>query len=336
MSLRFRSKTMLEKSKKVLRTKNGILLIALCLLGIAVPVMAFSYGPMVSVQPESGTLSGGTSSVSDAQASGGSSVKFATPSTTCPAYPSYPDATCTGVPNGTTLTTYTGPSTLAAGTVIDGKIITTCLYTDQPGVIIRNSRITAQCAYVVDSWNTSSQQSNWTQIIDSEIICTNAGTGVGERGVIVRGVEISGCENGMDLDQDALIENSYIHTLDEGPTGEGHGDGIQSALLINITIRHNTIIGRSGDLTTPGNNATSAIITPPNGTRDTLIENNFLAGGAATIYCPENSPVNVRVINNTFAVRPGPLGAAYYYADACNSGTVFTGNVTNTGVPVNP
>jgi hypothetical protein len=248
--------------------------------------------------------------------------------------PKFPDTTCTGVPAGVTLTNYTGPSSPAAGTVIDGKNITQCLSITQPRVIIRNSRINAQCSWLIDSWITTTDQSAWTQVIDSEVICINAGNGIGERGVIVRRVEISGCENGMDLDQDGLVEDSYIHTLDEGPLGDGHGDGIQSALLQNITIRHNTIIGRTGNLESPGRNGTSAIITPPNGTRDTLIEHNFLAGGAATIYCPENSPVNVRVLNNTFAHRGGPLGAEFAYTDGCTTGTIFTGNVNDLGQPV--
>ncbi len=33
--------------------------------------------------------------------------------------------------------------------------------------------------------------------------------------VIVRRVEIYGCVNGMDLDRDGLVEDSYIHSLYE-------------------------------------------------------------------------------------------------------------------------
>ncbi len=112
-------------------------------------------------------------------------------------------------------------------------------------------------------------------------------------------------------------------------------DGIQSAVLINITIRHNTIIGRTGDASSPGNNTTSAIITPAGATSDVLIENNFLAGGAYTLYCPANAPVNVRVQNNTFAHLTGPLGAAFGYSTNCTTGTIWSGNVTDTGQVVN-
>lgn len=83
------------------------------------------------------------------------------------------------------------------------------------------------------------------------------------------------------------------------------------------------------------NNATSAIITPPDGSHDALIEKNFLAGGAYTLYCPGNSSVNVRILNNTFAHTPGPLGAAFGYLDGCNAATL-SGNVTDQGDPVTP
>lgn len=292
--------------------------------------------PVVSYEVEGGGVVYPATTLTDSTASGSNAVKFAANSggdNIC-AYPAFPDANCTGVPSGVTLTAYTGPAEVPANTVIDGKQITQCLSITQPGVVIRNSRVSCGTSGV-DVWVISTDQSTWAQIVDSEVICTGGGSGIGERGFIVRRVEVRGCENGFDFDQDGLIEDSYIHSLDEGSSGDGHGDGIQSAILQNVTIRHNTIIGRTGDLTTPGNNATSAIITPPNGARDTLIEKNFLAGGAYTLYCPENGPVNVRVLNNTFAHQSSPLGAAFGYLDGCEASTL-SGNVTDSGQPVDP
>lgn len=321
------------------RTLRLLMGVAAVVIAGYVAIRSFAAGMPVAFEPESGTLGGGAVVTVLSGQSGSGAVKFAaagtptpTPAASC-ALPAYPNASCTGVPAGITLSAYTGPDEVPANTVIDGKLITKCLGVSQPGVIIRNSRISCGQGGL-DVWITDTNLANWAQITDSEIVCTGGGTGIGERGFIVRRVEVSGCENGFDFDQDGIIEDSYIHTLDEGPNGDGHGDGIQSALLINVTIRHNTIIGRSGDLASPGNNATSAIITPPNGARDALIENNFLAGGAYTLYCPENSPVNVRVLNNTFAHRPGPLGAAFGYTDGCGSGTMMSGNVTDTGQAV--
>jgi hypothetical protein len=244
--------------------------------------------------------------------------------------PGLPNASNTGVPAGVVLTAYTGPSNPPAGTVIDGKLITTCLSITNPNVVVRNSRIDVpNCAF--NTWITTPTE--WTVLDDSEVICHGAGrSGIGERGFIVRRVEVVGCENGLDGDQDFIIEDSYIWGIDEGPNGEGHGDGIQSCCLINIVIRRNTIIAQSST----GVNGTSAIITPRDGARDTLIEGNFLAGGAYTLYCPKNDPINVRVINNTFADKSTPLGPAFGYHDGCASVAEFSGNVTDMGAPVTP
>jgi hypothetical protein len=78
-------------------------------------VWAFTYGPMASLQAESGTLSGGTTMVADGGASGGSVIKFGsnTPAGTCPvanrltinagnqsSYPAYSIGTQVYVPDG--------------------------------------------------------------------------------------------------------------------------------------------------------------------------------------------------------------------------------------------
>jgi hypothetical protein len=255
------------------------------------------------------------------------------PTTTLPPPTGFPDASNTGVPSGVTLTAYTGPSTPAAGAVIDSKLITTCLNIANSGVIIRRSRVQATCGWVVDAH----RDTGWLLIEDSEIICTSAAgntAGLGEWGFTARRIEIRGCTNGIDGDRDFTIEDSYIHSLPP-ETGEAHGDGIQSCCAANVTIRHNTILGRSGDLSGNGGNTTSAIIlpiaNPPAG--PILVERNFLGGGAFTLYCASTS--NQSILNNTFAHRPGPLGAAFGYHDNCQSAGQFSGNVTDLGDPVN-
>jgi hypothetical protein len=241
------------------------------------------------------------------------------------------------VPAGVNLTPYTGPSSLAAGTVIDSKLITTCLSTSQPNVVIRNSRIQASCGWVVDAeLPTNANPATWLQITDSEIICGSGvfGGGLGEHGFVATRVEIrGGCANNVDGDRDFTVQDSYLHSLPTEGSAE-HGDGIQSCCAANVVIRHNTILGRSGDLSGNGSNTTSAIIlpiaNPPAG--PILVENNFLGGGAYTLYCASTS--NQTVTNNTFAHRPGPLGGEFGYVDNCQNPSVFSGNVTDTGQPV--
>ncbi len=114
------------------------------------------------------------------------------PTTIPPPSGGLPDASNTGVPAGVTLTPYSGPSTLAAGTVIDSKLITQCLKITQPNVIIRSSRIQTGCFYGIDVEVSSGP----ALIEDSEVICSGGGNGIGEWGFVVRRVEIRDCENG--------------------------------------------------------------------------------------------------------------------------------------------
>jgi hypothetical protein len=239
----------------------------------------------------------------------------------------FPNASNSGVPSGVTLTSYSGPTTLAAGTVIDSKVITQCLKITQPNVIIRRSRIQAACGWSIDAQVTSGP----TLIEDSEVICSG-GNGIGEWGFVGRRVEIRGCENGIDGDANFVIEDSYIYAVTEA--GGEHGEGIQSCCAANVTIRHNTIIGRSGDLSGSGGNTTSAIILPINNPPPgpILIANNFLAGGAYTLYCASTS--NQSVVSNVFADMAGALGAEFGYISNCQQAGQFSGNVTDTGQPV--
>ena len=71
----------------------------------------------------------------------------APPSTqSCP-LPAYPDANCTGVPAGTTLTPSGGLTITTAGTVIDGRDITGQVVVNAPNVTIRNSRIRSNAMF---------------------------------------------------------------------------------------------------------------------------------------------------------------------------------------------
>ena len=66
-----------------------------------------------------------------------------------PSPPRFPDASNTGVPAGTTLVGYSGPTTISTpGTVIDGRTLG-CVRVTAPGVVIRNSRLSCAGSYVV-------------------------------------------------------------------------------------------------------------------------------------------------------------------------------------------
>ncbi|MBA2954219.1 hypothetical protein GON03_07790 [Nocardioides sp. MAH-18] len=253
----------------------------------------------------------------------------------------WPDASNTGVPQGTALTAYTGGLTITkAGTVIDGKILG-CIEVAAPGVVIRNSKITCKPNYAAVTVDDGSFSGAPLLLEDVEIDCQNfGGNAIGEANVTVRRANIHGCENGLDVNQNITVEDSYIHDLFN--TAASHTDGIQFANFrlvgtdwvsgsANIVIRHNTIYGVGAD----GSLGTSAIISNPRNDINILIERNLLAGGAYTLYCDRpGAGINYRVIDNHFSTRFSPKVGAFGPSDGC-ADEIRSGNVIHeTGDPV--
>jgi hypothetical protein len=285
----------------------------------------------VSIQPEDSTVTAPATVITDASASGGKGVQFGS---SC-ALPNFPDASCTGVPAGTTLTIVNGNMDIStAGTEINGKDIRGCVNVTAPGVIIKNSKIAC------DDLVVHSHVTNGTPLTiqDSELTCNDGvGTAIGDVNIKVLRVHIHGCENGFDADSDMEIRDSYIHDLFEGP--ETHTDGLQSAIGSNMIIDHNTIYDYKTGCHAPAPegslcNGTAAvnINNSSNGpvSSNTTISNNLLAGGAYTLYCPIVPTSNFRVINNHFTTIYGPKVGEYGPATSCgpSQGSVIqSGNV---------
>ena len=160
--------------------------------------------------------------------------------------------------------------------MISGKTIG-CIQVQAPRVVIRNSKISCNGLAVA----TFDGEYSGTPLLieDTEIDCQNApgSHGIGDANVTVRRVEITACENGLDINQNIIVEDSYIHNLYNG--GDSHMDGLQLAGhwngssfvdgALNVTIRHNTIYGMGDGDTTFG---TSAIFTIRPGNTNILIE----------------------------------------------------------------
>lgn len=248
------------------------------------------------------------------------------PTTPIATVTSFPDASTTGVPAGTTLTPHTGNITIStAGTVIDGWSLTNgCITVNTTGVVIKNSRLSSACPYVVYTHTGS------FTIKDSEIDCANtSGTAIGDTNVTAIRVDVYGCENGFDIDRDSTVQDSYIHDLFQSP--DSHTDGIQTCCSIGLTVRHNKIDAYP--------NATSAMINAKTATspRDVLIENNLLAGGAFTLYCPAGGAgQNFRVIDNRFSTAFYPKVGAYGPWTDCQDETLSGNTYFETGRPVLP
>ncbi len=299
-------------------------------------------------EAEAGTVSSPASVVSDSGASGGSAVKFQTASASgCP-YPAFPDSSCTGVPAGVTLSAYTGPNPITVNnTVIDGKTFSGGIDIRASGVVIKNSVINGTVA-VDDAANYSRANNGTTPVVtiqDSLIDCHAAmgSSGITEAHFIARRVEITRCENGLDMNQDILVEDSYIHNLGDAGS-DPHSDGAQCAQghwngstyingSKNWTLRHNTMFGMSQNDT---KFETSAIICGTGTGGGITIDQNLLAGGAYTLYCAYGGPGPTFVVkNNHFTTRFKSTVGAFGPSSDCGDENV-SGNVMHeTGVPIN-
>ena len=246
------------------------------------------------------------------------------PSTGSSPLPAFPDASCTGVPAGTSLTTHNGSITVSTpGTVIDGLDVHGCVQIETTGVVIRNSRISCTGGYVVYGHTNAS-----FRIEDSEVDCANTnGTAIGDTNITVLRVDVHGCENGFDADQNVDIEDSYIHDLYQSAVA--HTDGLQSAIGSNLTLNHNTFYANDGTSAININNNASG----PRSS-NTIVSNNLLAGGAFSLYCPIPSTQNFRVVDNHFSTKFYPKVGAYGPWTDC-SGESLSGNVyQQSGAPV--
>lgn len=208
----------------------------------------------------------------------------------CPAFPSFPDASCTGVPSGTSLTTYSGPSTITTNdTVIDSKDVHGCLVIQASGVIIKNSYVhfSGDCGPALILSDDAGGATPDVTIQDSTLDCgtgwpdaTKGSTAIGSAFITVLRADISGCENAGDFNQEIDIQDSYVHdlmqcTAAECGGGDGsHTDGFQMACghyvpgsgthticgtsllnylpgAFNVLIKHNTIFSLKIGASTP-------------------------------------------------------------------------------------
>lgn len=250
-----------------------------------------------------------------------------TPTSTPPPTSSWPDATNTGVPAGTMLSTYSGSLNINAdNTVITGKKIT---LTDSfrisaKNVVIKDCYIDAGHNYwavMVDSGNVTIQ--------DSEIVGSDAAAVATDNGsYTLNRVNIHDWHgDGMKLGDDVTVENSWIH---DATTQNGqHADGMQlQGGASNVVIRHNRI-----DPLEDGSDAAVFIkndLGPNNTVGPVVVDHNLLGGGGFTLYVYKGSSGlaqgGVSVTNNRF-LRDGYYGpVATNIPVATWSGNVYDDN----------
>lgn len=241
----------------------------------------------------------------------------------CLANPSacgYPDATNTG-PSGTLIQVNSNVSINTAGMVYENRAVNGCIDVTAPNVTIRNVSVHCTFAYGIDYEG----EGNGTLTIEDSIIdCGGVlANAIGEQRLIVRRVEIRGCEHGFDLDHTADIRDVWCHDMTSNevwPTG--HTDCIMGQMYHDVMIAHNTLDART---------ITTSAIEGDCGTCGSVVRtgwtvtNNILAGGAYTLYCTNRSTETGSVVSNN---RFAPY-YAYGYATSCDQGVSWSQNIND-------
>lgn len=190
-----------------------------------------------------------------------------------------PNASNTGVPDGTALTAYTGSCNITtSNVVIDAKTISCALTITGSNVRLSRFRLTA------GSYNAITVKGSGVVIEDGEIDCRGVdsyGINVtGGTGLMVRRVDISNCGNGIEPGNGTTFRDSFVHDL-KGSSAE-HVDGVSFDYgQDNVSIIHNTV-----DVTNSSPQAVSALMLTNygGGCAGIIVTDNLWRGGGFTIY----------------------------------------------------
>jgi hypothetical protein len=230
----------------------------------------------------------------------------------------WPDATNTGVPAGTVLTSRPSSRYIISqnGAVVEGLDIVDCVEVNANNVTIRKCRIHVDTWYLI-KYNVYSEGYTNLLVEDCELDGTNGANtmvAIAAANYTLRRCNIHGSGDGPRIwaPGNALIEDCYVHDL--WNPGGAHNDAVDLSDGANAVVRHNTIYNQEGQ--------TSCITA---GADNTLIQYNLMAGGGYTIY---GGGTNVRIINNVFSKKYfpncGSYGVRAYWSD---TGNQWSGNV---------
>ena len=276
--------------------------------------------------------SGAWSYTTGTLSNGAHSFTAATSSTTS-SFSGFPDASTTGVPPGTSLTTAPLNSdgdfaSSYAGQIIDGLNVHGTIVVNHPGVIIRNCEANLIITFADN-----------TTIEDCTIVGNNGSSGISivfADNTTVQRCDISGVENGIWLEaNNCLIQDNYLHDfIPYDPIRDPHSDGLQipggSGVSNNLILHNNFDLALASDPN--ADNGVNACITMTGATNVDIV-NNRLNGGGYTIYFDGAGSPGCDVTNNVFvghvygAVVGEAAGAQTY------NGNVYGDTAVNTSPP---
>lgn len=272
----------------------------------------------------------------------------APPTTTPPTTPptsGFPDASSTGVPDGTTLRRYTGDCTIQTTVRLDAVDATACgaLLIRAPGVQITNSLLPR-----VDLTEGGSES---VTITDSTIRGGEWSDGAvwGYNFSLLR-TEVTGGQHNVHCADNCTVVDSWLHDQ-YNPDGESYHN---NAFLTNggsdMVLRHNTLhCTATLNSTDGGCTSNVSLFGDFDPVSNVLVENNFLRANNSSIsYCAyggyqptKQFPIatGIRYVDNVF--EPGPNGKCGVYGPVTSfqtgaSGNEWSGNVWTTGGQVRP
>jgi hypothetical protein len=264
-----------------------------------------------------------------------------------PSSSAFPNASNTGVPDGVTLTKYTGSCSITTnGTVIDSKLVNCDLDIKATNVVIKNSRVNGEI-------NGGEGTKNSFTVEDSEVIngARAACQCIGSDNFTVLRTEIKGGNRGIYCRLNCTVEDSWIHG--SALLATQHASAIR--VEQHSTITHNTMqcdwtaltdseIGCSADMT--GYPDFAPI------THNTITDNLFMANPTGTGFCAyggatagkpfSNDPTNatyIKFVDNVW--QKGSDGKCGTYGpvtgfDKNRTGNEWTGNKFDDGKVIAP
>jgi hypothetical protein len=263
------------------------------------------------------------------------------PTTTPPAQVgSFPSASNTGVPAGTSLSTYTGPCTITApGTVIDAKTVNCALTIRAKDVSITRSVINGTVYGDTDG------RSSFI-ISDSQVnIGNQEGTGISDGYFTATRVHVTGGNRSINCFVNCTVERSFVHGQFTDYTGKTHESGIRMGS--GSVIRGNTITCDAPDV--PPDAGCSAGLTGYGDfgvVQKNVIDGNlflastggFCAYGGSTKGKPYSAGVNGIVFTNNVFQRGtggkcGKFGPITSF-DSTAPGNVWSNNTWDDGTTV--
>jgi hypothetical protein len=172
--------------------------------------------------------------------------------TRCPAFPKFPDASCTGVPAGTTLTAYNG-------CVNDGGDMVTFITTDNTvingktvncGIVIQAHNVQIVNSVVNGPINTLEGTSNSFAVVNSQVNVTKGDDPLASTNMTVLGSNLNGGQTSMYCYANCYMEDSWVHgqgagLADDQPWHLGgvlaNDNGNDPGSYTNLTLIHNNI-----------------------------------------------------------------------------------------------